>query len=412
MSRLGSLVLPGAKSALTLRFSMRTIILASSLGTVLGGLIAPANGQDASEPAPFETAIPADPETESSGFLFFPRSGAEEMSATTEPPPIAPANEFPASEPDTRGRQSFADARLDLTEENPGNHNRFDDSGVSRIPIEQAEAGNGWRDSSIQRPETISLNDQPWVEWHKITIQGQTLPTAEEGLGVTSVDIKGTLKFAKLPFLFVTPRVAWHFLDGPPTTDLPPRLFDLSLDTTAFVPLNDRWMIQAGVAPGMYTDLHAMQDSFRITGRGLVFYRWSPQLQVAGGFIYLGRKDITALPAIGAVYTPSDDIKAELLFPKPKVAYRYHHDLDRERWVYLTGELGGGTWAIQRSSGGDDIATYRDLQLLLGIEHKETGGLNWQMEGGYVFSREIEYESQIGNTELPATAVLRLVLSF
>ncbi len=131
-----------------------------------------------------------------------------------------------------------------------------------------------------------------------------------------------------------------------------------------------------------------------------------------GGFVYLGRKDVVALPAAGLVYTPTDDLKFDLMFPKPRAGYRYHHDLERERWVYCSGELGGGSWAVRRINGDDDVATYRDFQLLVGIEHKEPGVINWQLEGGYAFSRRVEYISKTGDTDLPSTAVLRVVLSY
>lgn len=363
-----------------------------------------------------EAAGPAE-----TGYLFFPRSAAADSAAEI-------------STQDSPESFSQADTGLDLDDQAWNATEKFSkrhflDIVPAQYPLDNSayegeaptgdqqlgpEQGDGrWKDSSVQRPAPeVSMEDQPWVEWYKITFQAQTLPTGDKGLGVTSLDLKGTLKFARWPFLFVTPRAGWHFLDGPPTTDLPPRLFDFSLDTTVYLPLNDRWTVQASVAPGIYTDGKATRDSFRMSGRGLVFYRWSQQLQLAGGFVYLGRQDVTALPAVGVVYQPTDDLKLDIIMPKPRIGYRYHHDLERERWVYMTGEFGGGTWAVRRVSGADDVATYGDLQLLLGIEHKEPGALNWQLEGGYVFSRKVEYVSGIGDTNLPGTAVLRMVLSF
>jgi hypothetical protein len=366
-----------------------------------------------------EAAGPAE-----SGYLFFPRPAVDE-SATDEF--SVEASSFDHSAAVMSGAESGAgldDQAWNAAERfSKGNFHEaipiqypLDDSAYeAEAPTgDDPDAANGrWRDSSIHRPAPdVALEDQPWVEWHKITLQAQTLPTGEQGLGVTSLDVRGTLKFARVPFLFVTPRGGWHFLDGPPTTDLPPRLYDLSVDTTIYMPLNDRWTVQASLAPGFYTDGKATKDAFRMTGRALAFYVWSPELQLAGGFVYLGRKDVVALPAAGLVYTPTDDLKFDLMFPKPRAGYRYHHDLERERWVYCSGELGGGSWAVRRVSGDDDVASYRDFQLLVGIEHKEPGVINWQLEGGYAFSRRVEYISKTGDTDLPSTAVLRVVLSY
>lgn len=285
--------------------------------------------------------------------------------------------------------------------------------GESPTGLDPEEADGDWRSSSIDRPqECLPLEDRPWIELSKTTLMAQTLPASSDGLGITSFDLRGAMKFAKYPFLFVTPRAGIHLTRGPSTTDVPSQLYDFSVDTTIFLPINDRWTIQAAAAPSLFSDLKEFQDSFRMVGRGLAFYRWSSELQLAGGFLYLGRKDIVALPAAGFIYTPTDDVKLDIMFPKPRVGYRYHHDGDRERWVYVTGELGGGTWAVQRASGDADLLTYRDLQLLLGIESKQPGALNWQLEGGYVFSREIDYDSGVGTVELPSAAIFRVVLSF
>ena len=376
--------------------------------------------------SPAESAAPAD-SRHRQPYQFFPRAAAVGDSANrfTE---IQQVSADESSPPESESATDLGSEAWDATERfSPG---RFREAIPVQYPLDNsvyegedplgrdphdAHAAEGqWRGSSVHRPdETLAPEDLPWVEWYKFYLTTQTLPSGGQGLGITSIDMKGTLKFARWPFLFVSPRAGFHFLDGPSTTDLPARLYDFSLDTTVYLPLNDRWTIQASATPSYFSDLQATKNAFRMVGRGLVFYRWSPKLQLAGGFLYLGRKDIVALPAAGFIYTPNDDVKLDIMFPKPRMAYRYTHDEHRERWVYFTGELGGGSWAVQRASGIQDVATYRDLQLLLGIEHKQPDALNWQLEGGYVFSRKVQYLSMPGAfTTLPATAVLRVVLTF
>ena len=74
----------------------------------------------------------------------------------------------------------------------------------------------------------------------------------------------------------------------------------------------------------------------------------------------------------------------------------------------MSGELGGGSWAIERSTGADDVASYRDLRLITGIEVKFNDKSSWRVEGGYVFGRELEYVSKIGNYKPRDTAYPRL----
>jgi Domain of unknown function (DUF6268) len=372
---------------------------------------------------PAEVAFPADAD-ESQPYQFFPRAAAVDESADVFSE-IEQVNAGESSESDSESETDLNSESWDAAEQ--FSPRRFRDTIPTQYPLDDSvyegedPLGNNpqdtqgeWLDSSVHRPEeTLSIEDQPWVEWHKFTLTAQTLPTGDKGLGITSLDLKGTLKFAKWPFLFVSPRIGLHSLDGPKTTDLPPQLYDFSLDTTFYLPLNDRWTVVASATPSMFSDLQATKDSLRLAGRGIVLYRWSPQLQFTGGVLYLGRKDISALPVAGYIYTPNEDVKFDIMYPKPKAAYRYHHEDDRERWVYVSGELGGGSWAVRRASGADDVASYRDLQLLVGIEHKQPEALNWQLEAGCVFSRELRYLSTPGvETTLPSTVVLRAILSY
>jgi hypothetical protein len=64
-----------------------------------------------------------------------------------------------------------------------------------------------------------------------------------------------------------------------------------------------------------------------------------------------------------------------------------------EDWVYIAGELGGGIWAFEHPSGADDVFSYRDYRVMLGIERKVLGGLGTRVEVGYVFGRKIELTS-------------------
>jgi hypothetical protein len=232
-------------------------------------------------------------------------------------------------------------------------------------------------------------------------------------LNIASFDIRGTLEFPAWPGIFVTPQFGWHLLSGPRTTDLPPRLYDASLDMSLWRPVGEAWMLQFSLAPSIFTDGHnTTSDALRIIGRFMAYYTMSPTCQLVGGFVYLDRQDVPALPAAGVVYTPREDLRYELLFPKPRLAWRQYDTGDWQQWVYVTGELGGGSWAVERTSGADDIATYRDLRFVLGLERKMAEGRTWYAEGGYVFGREIEFQSNIGNRSLTDTAFVRVGASF
>lgn len=178
-------------------------------------------------------------------------------------------------------------------------------------------------------------------------------------LGITSLDFRSTIQFPKLPGIFATPRFSWHFLDGPASTDLPGQLYNLSVDFLMVRPIGRNWMLHLAIAPGLNTDFNNVSsDSLRVMGRGLAFYNWSPALQLVGGVVYLDRDDIPLLPAAGLVYTPNEDTKIEVMFPRPRVArpLRGHPrprtvDLSRRR----TGRRDLGRRTNQRSGRRSDV---------------------------------------------------------
>ena len=93
-------------------------------------------------------------------------------------------------------------------------------------------------------------------------------------------------------------------------------------------------------------------------------------LRVVAGVIYLDRYDVNLLPAGGLLWTPSDDRRFELIFPRPRLAWRIKETSQAAQWVYLAGEFGGNQWAVRRDSGADDIVVYHDYRLLAGWERR------------------------------------------
>ncbi|MBT5018390.1 MAG: hypothetical protein HON04_06545 [Planctomicrobium sp.] len=234
------------------------------------------------------------------------------------------------------------------------------------------------------------------LNWSKHGITTTVLPGTDGGMGLTSVDLRTQFSLESFPLLSVTPRFRFNFVDGPTFTDVPSRLYDTALDFSLFLPINQQWSFYGGVAPGIYSDFDNMSsDAFRITGRALFNYKRSENLRFSFGFIYLDRDDIAALPAAGLVWTPESmpALKFDIMFPKPKISYTYSEDQSHKKSLYLAGEFGGGTWAIERASGLDDNFTYSDLRLLLGIEQILTDQYTWFAEAGYVFNRSIEYST-------------------
>jgi len=217
--------------------------------------------------------------------------------------------------------------------------------------------------------------------------------------------------------LLITPGFSMYFLDGPEVTDLPPRVYDAYLQLRCLWPALSWLTLDASVGVGAYSDFdHWQSEALRIPGYAAGVITFRPELKLILGAAYLDREDISLIPVAGLIWRPSDDWLFELLPPRPRIARRVDWPVlqreGAEKWLYLAGEFGGGSWAITRASGLEDIATYRDFRLMLGIENKVLRALSWRVEGGYVFGRKLSYESQSPGIRPSDTALIRASLYY
>ena len=266
----------------------------------------------------------------------------------------------------------------------------------------------------VPGPQKLSAHKNGFFQ--KLSFSAAWVGTGGVGeLGITEIDTALTvavpMPIREWPML-ITPGYNVRFLDGPngpPGSDLPPRLNEAYVDFMWLPTFVHRHTLMLAVAPSYFSDFEADHDkAFRLTGKALWIYEARPEeLQLVVGVLYLNRDNVRLLPAGGAIWCPSDWAKFELIFPKPKLALRYNVGAGFEDWVFGTAEFGGNTWAIERESGLSDQVTLLDYRLLGGIERKLDGGAGYRLEAGYVFGRSVEYSSNVGNFDPSDTFIVR-----
>ncbi|WP_437227143.1 DUF6268 family outer membrane beta-barrel protein [Planctomicrobium sp. SH661] len=255
--------------------------------------------------------------------------------------------------------------------------------------------------------------DQKGLKVRETAVTDTVLPQVSDDYGMNTLDIRSIMYFGQLPVLQFAPRFGWHVISDGAPAGLPSQLYDTGLDTSLFLPLTAKWSFLGMAGPSIFTDgQNTTSEAFRMTGRALAFYQWSPATKLSAGFLYLGRADIKAMPAGGIFCKPSDDVKIELFFPRPKVGYRVMFDGESESWCYLAGEFGGGSWAVQQAGGRDDVVSLRDYRLIAGFEHVHGEEFRWLVEAGFVFGRKIEYTSGVGDSTQSPTGMLRGGVAF
>jgi len=236
------------------------------------------------------------------------------------------------------------------------------------------------------------------------------------GFGMTSLTKQFT--FALPPFIsgspiLLTPGFTRHFLDGPGPIDVPPRLTDGELEFRYMKQATPRLGIDLAVAPSYFSDGHnTSSDAWRVTGRALGAWTVNDRWQIVGGGVYTGRSDFPAVPVAGFIWKPNCDVRVEAIFPRPRAYYRPFVNGTIEHWLYVGGEYGGNTWAIDHAGGIPDKMTYADLRLLVGWERKSLGGLNGRLELGWVFDRSIEFTSGRAGFDPDDTLMVRGEFSF
>jgi len=197
-----------------------------------------------------------------------------------------------------------------------------------------------------------------------------------------------------------------HWLNGPIVTDMPPRLLDFQIGWQSRQWLSETFGYDFTARVGAFGDFEgSARDGVRFPGHAVGYYRWDCQCDIVFGIEYLDRDDVQLLPVAGLILTPRDDLRLELVFPRPRVELR----VSSHSSIYLAGELGGGTWDIERLNDVDDVVTYRDLRLLVGIANRREKGGEGGIEIGYSFDRELTYRSGLGDYSPGSTLLIRFI---
>ncbi len=217
--------------------------------------------------------------------------------------------------------------------------------------------------------------------------------------------------------LLITPSFSWTDLELPQTlAGLPPQREKLSLYKSGIsfdylFPLSDSFLLDANVQVMWSSDFRSNSSkAFRINGYGTCVWRMSDQaLMILGA----GYNDVSGFmkiyPIGGILWRPSEELYFEAYFPRPKIAWRLPDNLagpsKAPYWFYVAAEFTTEKWEIESmetsyySYSKECELVYYDLRLYVGLERKSLSHLNWALEGGLVFDRNMTYDNRLWNYE-------------
>ena len=217
-----------------------------------------------------------------------------------------------------------------------------------------------------------------------------------DDLGILSSQSYPTLNLSDSSSLVTG--LGFHFLNGPIQTDLPPRLYDFQIAYHARPVLGERLVLDLKAGVGVFSDFEgSAREGVRNPGHAVGYMEIQPWIVAVGGLEVLDRDDFNLLPVGGLILRPLDNLVMELVYPRPRVLVNHR----KNRAIYVSGELGGNTWAIERPTGQpgvnrNDVATYKDLRVQFGaISYGKKSDTS--LELGWAFDRRLSYRSNDGN---------------
>jgi hypothetical protein len=263
-------------------------------------------------------------------------------------------------------------------------------------------------DGPLPESAVPELHDDAAFTYNATLSTTTWIPGSDDDFGLVSLEDKALISFGQRSGVVF----GWgfHFLDGPVRTEMPPRLYDFiaGYQRREWIRPNFGWDFAFRV--GAFGDFEgSAKKGVRFPSHLVTYLRLTPTWTTMLGVDYLDRDDITLLPVFGAIWMPTDMLRFDLAFPRPRVAIRV---MDDETWIYLGGELGGSTWAIERDGAWNDNATYSDLRLVFGIDSVNRLLINSSLELGYVFARDLSYRSGLGDYEPDDALMIRLGSSY
>lgn len=238
-----------------------------------------------------------------------------------------------------------------------------------------------------------------------------------DGFAISDIDARSTLiipVFIKGSPLRLALGGGTTMVSAPANINVPSQLYNFTAELRCLIPLRETWAVEVGAGGGVFSDMTgSIGEGFRVTGRAIFIKEVSPQFKYSFGILYLGRKNLPAMPVAGLIYTPSDDFKVELLIPRTRVMRRMAMTGACEHWGYFGVEIfGGNTWAITQSNGAQDTFIYKDNRIIVGYEAKVPGGLAGRIEAGYVMSRQVSFTNDPTTMTPGGTMMLRAGLTY
>lgn len=290
---------------------------------------------------------------------------------------------------------------------------------TDRLLQDQRNAASGA--ASTQSKSQLKVRKRRFGPQLNVVAEWQS---ASDDVGLSSVDV--SINQAVYPFFGPPPPViqagySFTEIDSRSELNLPDHLHEISLGTAWIRKIDHHWMARLAVSAAFASDFNNTSgDAWQARGAAFAMYMPNEDWTFAFGAVATGREDLPVIPAVGAIWQPTDKIKINLMMPRPRVSWLAKETLNHQHWLYAGGGISGGTWAIRPAAGQNDRMSYGEWRVVVGYELtppqtrgslRPTGSL-LSAEVGYSLGRDVEFESARPDLSLRDTFFLRTVIGF
>ena len=203
--------------------------------------------------------------------------------------------------------------------------------------------------------------------------------------------------------------------DGPTgASGLPGNVFYFGWDVELAKVDRGPWSFVAAFAPSINSDLQnsLTRRAIHYDGRAIAYYRASPQVLLAMGLGFWDRVNDRLIPYAGVVFTPDDRWEIRALFPKSRLSYFVGNVWGFSTWLYTRGEFHVESYEIDREPVGiQDQIEMSDWRVLVGARG-DNGWSTGFLEFGFVFDRQVTFQSSFPSFDISADFLIRMGLQF
>ena len=257
------------------------------------------------------------------------------------------------------------------------------------------------------RLTTYQLFQTPKTEYRVYESTTTIIPATASDFGWFSLESTPFTKMKTIDcdneFGFVS-AMGIHFLRGPTSTPVESRLFDFAGGLQWRKQVNATFSFDVASSIGVYSDFEdSARDGIRLPSHAIGFLDMG-MADLVFGVEYLDRDDIKLLPVGGIVFR-NEFVRAELVFPRPRIDF----SIDEDQSLFFKAQLGGGSWDIERPDESNDVLTYRSYEITLGVQTIDEDNDVAAFEIGYVFDRNIEFRNSPLEQQLDDSFIIRFV---